>query len=81
MTADQNQASAKSFKEGWKPYLELLSYLRPYRARFALGVLMGVLYALLNGSIPLLVKYVGDAVFPGGATQDVIRQAAVSGQG
>ena len=81
MTADQNQASAKSFKEGWKPYLELLSYLRPYRARFAFGVLMGVLYALLNGSIPLLVKYVGDAVFPGGATQDVIRQAAVSGQG
>ncbi|MFM8656486.1 MAG: hypothetical protein ACKOD5_05065 [Chthoniobacterales bacterium] len=74
MTADQNQASAKSFKEGWKPYLELLSYLRPYRVRFAFGVLMGVLYALLNGSIPLLVKYVGDAVFPGGATHDIWKE-------
>ena len=42
---------------------------------------MGVLYALLNGSIPLLVKHVGDAVFPGGATQEAIRQAAMADTG
>jgi subfamily B ATP-binding cassette protein MsbA len=42
---------------------------------------MGVLYALLNGSIPLIVKYVGDSVFPGGADQEVIRKAAMSGMG
>ncbi len=63
------------------PYGELFAYLKPYRGRFIFGVLMGVLYALLNGSIPLLVKYVGDAVFPGGANQEVIRQAAMSGTG
>lgn len=66
----------------WKPYAELLSYLKPYRARFIFGVGMGVLYALLNGSIPLLVKYVGDEVFPGGgATQEAIREAASAGTG
>ena len=65
----------------WRPYAELLSYLRPYRRRFFLGVAMGVLYALLNGSIPIIVKYVGDRVFPGGAGQEAIRAAAVTDGG
>jgi len=65
----------------WRPYAELLAYLHPYRRRFAIGVAMGVLYALLNGSIPIIVKYVGDRVFPGGADQEAIHAAAVSGGG
>lgn len=77
MTEDQKKQPASRLG----PYGELLSYLNPYRGRFFFGVLMGVLYALLNGSIPLLVKYVGDAVFPGGANQEAIRQAAMSGTG
>lgn len=81
MNADQNNKSAKGFAAQLKPYAELFSYLKPYKARFFTGVSMGVLYALLNGSIPLLVKYVGDAVFPGGASQDAIRQAAMTGGG
>ena len=75
------KSRAEKFREQWQPYAELLSYLRPYRRRFFLGVGMGVLYALLNGSIPLIVKYVGDQVFPGGANQEAIRAAAVSGGG
>lgn len=77
MTEVQKKQSASRLG----PYGELFAYLKPYRGRFIFGVLMGVLYALLNGSIPLLVKYVGDAVFPGGANQEVIRQAAMSGTG
>ena len=69
------------FGAQWRPYAELLSYLHPYRRRFAIGVAMGVLYALLNGSIPIIVKYVGDRVFPGGADQEAIHAAAVSGGG
>ena len=42
---------------------------------------MGALYALLNGSIPLLVKYVGDRVFPGGANEDAIQAAVSTGGG
>jgi subfamily B ATP-binding cassette protein MsbA len=82
MHAKQNKKGRPGFESQWRPYAELLSYLKPYRARFFFGVAMGVLYALLNGSIPLLVKFVGDEVFPGGgASQEAIREAAVAGAG
>ena len=68
-------------KANWRPYLELLSYIKPYKGRFALGVSMGVLFALVNGSIPLLVKYVGEQIFPGGADHQKIAEAAASGTG
>ncbi len=82
MHADQaTTPRPRGFSAHWRPYAELLSYLKPYRGRFFFGVSMGVLYALLNGSIPLIVKYVGDSVFPGGADQEAIRKAAMSGMG
>ena len=65
----------------WRPYWELLSYIKPYKGRFAVGITMGVLFALVNGSIPLLVKYVGEQIFPGGADQQKIAEAAASGMG
>ena len=37
------------FRSHWQPYAELLSYIRPYKGRFFLGVGMGVLFALVNG--------------------------------
>ncbi len=66
-------------RESWQPYLELMSYVRPYRGRFALGIGMGVLFAALNGSIPLVVKYVGERVFPDGFDQSAIASSAMSG--
>ncbi len=68
-------------QRSWQPYLELLSYIKPYKGRFALGVSMGALFALVNGSIPLLVKYVGEQIFPGGADPQKIAEAAASGTG
>lgn len=81
MTEENDPKSRAVSASSWRPYAELLSYLKPYRGRFAFGVLMGVLYALLNGSIPLIVKFVGDAVFPGGASKEVIQEAAIHGTG
>ena len=72
---------AGNFRAHWGPYAQLLSYIKPYKGRFAFGVSMGVLYALINGSIPLLVKYVGEQIFPEGADQQKIAEAAVSGTG
>ena len=69
------------FRSHWQPYAELLSYIRPYKGRFFLGVGMGVLFALVNGSIPLIVKLVGDRIFPGGADQQKIAEAATSSTG
>jgi subfamily B ATP-binding cassette protein MsbA len=68
-------------KGNWQPYLELLSYIKPYKSRFIFGIAMGVLFALVNGSIPLLVKFVGDRIFPGGADHQKIAEAAASGMG
>ena len=65
----------------WRVYGELLSYIKPYKGRFIFGIAMGVLFALVNGSIPLLVKFVGDRIFPGGADHQRIAEAAASGMG
>lgn len=80
MTEPSPSLSAR-LRAQWRPYAELLSYLKPYRARFLRGVIMGVLFAVLNGCIPLIVKLVGDQVFPGGADQNAIREAAQAGTG
>ena len=79
--SEQTTTSPKGFRAHWGPYAQLLSYIKPYKGRFAFGVSMGVLYALINGSIPLLVKYVGEQIFPEGADQQKIAEAAVSGAG
>ncbi|MGH8046536.1 MAG: ABC transporter ATP-binding protein [Chthoniobacterales bacterium] len=50
----------------WKPYFALARYLVPYRGRFTIGLVFGVLAGVLNGLIPLVIKLVGDKVFPGG---------------
>ena len=72
---------ARKLRQEYQPYAELLSYIKPYKGRFILGISMGVLFALVNGSIPLLVKFVGDHIFPGGADQQKIAEAAASGTG
>lgn len=69
------------FRNEYRPYSELLSYIKPYKGRFILGVLMGVLFALVNGSIPVIVKFVGEQIFPGGADHQKIADAAAVGTG
>ncbi|MFZ0712080.1 MAG: ABC transporter transmembrane domain-containing protein, partial [Terrimicrobiaceae bacterium] len=53
-------------RQGWGPYLKLAAYMRPYRSRFILGLVCGVAAGMLNGVFPLVVKIVGDRLFPGG---------------
>jgi len=44
----------------FRAYRRLLSYLAPYRGRFALGILGGVLFAACNTSFALFAKKFGD---------------------
>lgn len=76
-----NSNEASEPKASWQPYLELLSYIKPYKGRFIFGISTGVLFALVNGSIPVLVKFVGERVFPGGADHQKIAEAAAAGSG
>jgi subfamily B ATP-binding cassette protein MsbA len=47
-----------------EPYRKLLAYLKPYRVRFALGLLFAALYGAANGLLIFSMKHVGSAVFP-----------------
>jgi len=57
-------------REGWRPYLQLFKFLRPYRSRFIIGLVAGAAYGALNGSIPLVVKYVAQQVLGPGFSQE-----------
>src|ERR1700744_4739770 len=49
-----------------EPYMRLASYLKPYKARFLVGMLFGALFGVANGALVLLVKQVLPLVFPDG---------------
>ncbi len=54
-----------ALREGWPVYRQLLGYMRPYRTRFFLGLLAGLVYAVCNNALlPLVVKNVTASVLP-----------------
>lgn len=71
----------KLVKSARTPYLQMLPFLKPYRKRFALGLVCGIGFALINGCIPLIAKYVGEKVFRTGASQTEFIHAAEADQG
>jgi subfamily B ATP-binding cassette protein MsbA len=48
---------------GWQAYRRLLGYLRPWRGRFIVGMLGGVLFAATMASFALFAKKFGDGAF------------------
>jgi ATP-binding cassette, subfamily B, bacterial MsbA len=46
------------------PYERLFSYLRPYRGRFAAGIVFGALFGLVQALLVFDVQFVAGAVFP-----------------
>ena len=53
-------------RQGWSAVLKLARYMKPYRGRFVFGPPCGVVAGMLNGVFPLVVKIVGEKIFPGG---------------
>ena len=69
-------------RQGWKPYLTLAGYMKPYRKRFVLGLLCGVAAGMLNGVFPLVIKLVGDKLFPSGQMPSAYKVLSpVTGEG
>ena len=66
MAAKQKLPFSQLVREFWRPYLQLATYLKPYKTRFSLGLFFGVLAGMLNGVIPLVIKHVGEKVLPAG---------------
>jgi subfamily B ATP-binding cassette protein MsbA len=52
-------------REFWSPYLRLLSYMKPHRKRFFLGLICGIIAGVLNGGIPLVIKQAGEKLMVG----------------
>lgn len=46
------------------PYRRLLGYIKPYRGRFAVGVLLGIVAGLFNGLLLLAIRAVFTVVLP-----------------
>jgi subfamily B ATP-binding cassette protein MsbA len=53
-------------RQGWRPYRKLAGYMKPHRSRFIFGLTCGVVAGMLNGVFPLVLKIVGEKIFPGG---------------
>jgi len=51
------------FKQFWGPYLQLLGFLKPYRARWIWGLIFGGLFGLVNGSLPVAIQQVSSIIF------------------
>ena len=47
-----------------EPYSRLFSYLKPYRTRFAFGILFGALFGAVQALLVFDIQYVAGAVFP-----------------
>jgi ATP-binding cassette, subfamily B, bacterial MsbA len=55
-------------RAGWGPYKRIYSYVKPYRGRFILGLILGFAFGVIsNGMMPLVISKVTSAVFQGGA--------------
>ena len=66
MAEENRRPSLKLLREGWRPYCKLAKYMKPYRSRLIFGLVCGVVAGMLNGVFPLVVKIVGEKIFPGG---------------
>ena len=58
--------SVEFVKEAKRPFVRLISYVRPYRRRFVAGIVFGVIYGLFNGVIILAMQFVFKMLLPSG---------------
>lgn len=65
---DIAKMSMKDFARAARgPYGRLLSFMKPYRKRFFMGILFGVCFAGANGALVGVIKHAGDLVLPSNA--------------
>ncbi|MFL6549473.1 MAG: lipid A export permease/ATP-binding protein MsbA [Povalibacter sp.] len=63
MTASSHGTNATSAPTSWQVYKRLLSYLRPHKAAFALGIFGALVYSASMVSFTVFAKYFGDGTF------------------
>ncbi len=70
----KNRKAAKKRSSFWQtlkaasgPYRRLYGYVKPYKARFVLGLSLGVAFGMVNSLLPLVVARVTSTIFHGAA--------------
>jgi subfamily B ATP-binding cassette protein MsbA len=57
----------QTLKAASGPYRRLYGYIKPYKARFILGLSLGVAFGMINSLLPLVVARVTSTIFHGAA--------------
>ena len=71
-----------TMRDAWRPYAQLLPFLRPYRGRFYAGLLCGALAGVVNGGYGLVIKKVMDYAIPsGGGKMAALHADSAAGPG
>jgi ATP-binding cassette, subfamily B, bacterial MsbA len=65
--AKKKQPFWQTLREASGPYRRLYSYVKPYRVRFIVGLLLGFAYGGVNSLLPLATARVTSAIFHGAA--------------
>jgi subfamily B ATP-binding cassette protein MsbA len=63
----KRQSFWKTLREASGPYRRLYSYIKPYKVRFIIGLLLGFAYGGVNSLFPLAVGRVANTIFRGAA--------------
>jgi len=70
----KNRKAARKRPSFWQtlkaasgPYRRLYGYVKPYKARFILGLSLGVAFGMVNSLLPLVVARVTSTIFHGAA--------------
>lgn len=84
--SDPSRKKKLSFREmrelGLRPYLRLVSYIRPYKGRFILGLIFGALMGAISGVVPFLISSVTAKVFGSGKSgADILTMGTQAGEG
>jgi len=70
---DVSKMSTREFTvHAKRPFIRLLTYVRPYKSRFIAGIVFGILFGLFNAVIIFGMKVVFDTLLPSDSTEIVI---------
>ena len=65
--ARKKQSVWQTLREASGPYRRLYSYVKPYKGRFIIGLLLGFAYGGVNSLLPLITARVTSTIFHGAA--------------
>src|SRR5207249_5115686 len=64
---ERRRSFLQTLRAAWGPYRRLYGDVKPYKARFVLGLSLGFAFGMVNSLFPLVVARVTSVIFHGAA--------------